>query len=35
MEAKVGVDGSSQYKVHNSKGETYYITTNRIFVYTV
>ncbi|MBG9484642.1 N-acetylmuramoyl-L-alanine amidase [Bacillus thuringiensis] len=35
IEAKVGVDGSSQYKVHNSKGETYYITTNRIFVYTV
>ena len=35
IEAKVGVDGSSQYKVHNSKGETYYITTNRTFVYTV
>ncbi|MGR5967861.1 N-acetylmuramoyl-L-alanine amidase [Bacillus paranthracis] len=33
IEAKVGVDGSSQYKVHNSKGKTYYITASKNYVY--
>lgn len=33
IEAKVGVDGSSQYKVHNSKGRTYYVTTNEFYVF--
>ncbi|MFZ7803583.1 N-acetylmuramoyl-L-alanine amidase [Bacillus thuringiensis] len=33
IEAKVGVDGSSQYKVHNTKGQTYYVTANRGYVY--
>ncbi|MBG9503163.1 N-acetylmuramoyl-L-alanine amidase [Bacillus thuringiensis] len=33
IEAKVGVDGSSQYKVHNSKGEIYYVTANLACVY--
>ncbi|PDY31148.1 N-acetylmuramoyl-L-alanine amidase, partial [Bacillus thuringiensis] len=27
------VNGSQQYKVHNSKGKTYYVTANAAFVY--
>ncbi|HDR5353624.1 TPA: N-acetylmuramoyl-L-alanine amidase [Bacillus thuringiensis] len=30
--AKVMVDGSPQYQVHNSKGETYYITASAAFI---
>ncbi|QWH04299.1 N-acetylmuramoyl-L-alanine amidase (plasmid) [Bacillus mycoides] len=33
IDAKVSVDGSTQYKVHNSKGKTYYVTANEAFVY--
>ncbi|KZE01253.1 N-acetylmuramoyl-L-alanine amidase [Bacillus mycoides] len=33
IDAKVTVNGSSQYKVHNSKGKTYYVTANESFVY--
>ncbi|CAH2465111.1 N-acetylmuramoyl-L-alanine amidase [Bacillus mycoides] len=33
IDAKVTVNGSSQYKVHNSKGKTYYITANSSYVY--
>ncbi|SDY42610.1 N-acetylmuramoyl-L-alanine amidase [Bacillus sp. 166amftsu] len=33
IDAKVTVNGSSQYKVHNSKGQTYYITTNEAYVH--
>ncbi|CAM3819449.1 N-acetylmuramoyl-L-alanine amidase [Bacillus paramycoides] len=33
VDAKVTVNGSSQYKVHNSKGKTYYVTTNEAYVY--
>ncbi|OFD41677.1 N-acetylmuramoyl-L-alanine amidase [Bacillus mycoides] len=33
IDAKVTVNGSSQYKVHNSKGKTYYVTANEAFVY--
>ncbi|PFT93517.1 N-acetylmuramoyl-L-alanine amidase, partial [Bacillus thuringiensis] len=31
--AKVNVNGSPQYKVHNSKGKTYYVTANVAYVY--
>ncbi|PGW72611.1 N-acetylmuramoyl-L-alanine amidase [Bacillus cereus] len=33
IDAKVTVNGSSQYKVHNSKGKTYYVTANEVYVY--
>ncbi|MDA2095451.1 N-acetylmuramoyl-L-alanine amidase [Bacillus cereus] len=33
IDAKVSVNGSPQYKVHNSKGKTYYITTNEAYVH--
>ncbi|MEJ9122818.1 N-acetylmuramoyl-L-alanine amidase [Bacillus cereus] len=33
INAKVIVNGSSQYKVHNSKGKTYYVTANEDYVY--
>ncbi|EOO24376.1 N-acetylmuramoyl-L-alanine amidase [Bacillus cereus VD133] len=33
IDAKVSVGGSLQYKVHNSKGETYYVTANEAYVY--
>ncbi|QUG84010.1 N-acetylmuramoyl-L-alanine amidase [Bacillus nitratireducens] len=33
IDAKVTVNGSSQYKVHNSKGITYYITASEAYVY--
>ncbi|MCX2829230.1 N-acetylmuramoyl-L-alanine amidase [Bacillus pseudomycoides] len=33
IDAKVSVNGSPQYKVHNSKGKTYYITANEAFLY--
>ncbi|PEM14146.1 N-acetylmuramoyl-L-alanine amidase [Bacillus toyonensis] len=33
IDAKVNVNGSPQYKVHNSKGELYYITANEACVY--
>ncbi|MFP3415009.1 N-acetylmuramoyl-L-alanine amidase [Bacillus sp. SIMBA_074] len=33
IDAKVTVNGSSQYKVHNSKGKTYYVTANEAYVY--
>lgn len=33
IDAKVNVNGSSQYKVHNSKGKTYYVTASEAFVY--
>ncbi|PFU01574.1 N-acetylmuramoyl-L-alanine amidase [Bacillus thuringiensis] len=33
IDAKVSVNGSPQYKVHNSKGKTYYVTTNEAYVY--
>ncbi|HFU6602203.1 N-acetylmuramoyl-L-alanine amidase [Bacillus pacificus] len=33
IDATVTVNGSSQYKVHNSKGTTYYITANEAYVY--
>ncbi|MDA2634968.1 N-acetylmuramoyl-L-alanine amidase [Bacillus cereus] len=33
MDEKVIVNGSPQYKVHNSKGKRYYVTTNEYFVY--
>ncbi|MED3391927.1 N-acetylmuramoyl-L-alanine amidase, partial [Bacillus thuringiensis] len=33
IDAKINVNGSPQYKVHNSKGETYYITINAAYVY--
>ncbi|MED3090159.1 N-acetylmuramoyl-L-alanine amidase [Bacillus toyonensis] len=33
IDAKVSVNGSQQYKVHNSKGKTYYITANEAYVY--
>ncbi|KXY68782.1 MULTISPECIES: N-acetylmuramoyl-L-alanine amidase [Bacillus] len=33
IDAKVSVNGSPQYKVHNSKGKTYYITANGAYVY--
>ena len=33
IDAKVSVNGSAQYTVHNSKGKTYYITANEAHVY--
>ncbi|MED4654613.1 N-acetylmuramoyl-L-alanine amidase [Bacillus pseudomycoides] len=33
IDAKVTVNGSTQYKVHNSKCKTYYITANEAYVY--
>ncbi|PGT74072.1 N-acetylmuramoyl-L-alanine amidase [Bacillus cereus] len=33
IDAKVSVNGSLQYKVHNSKGKTYYVTANEAYVY--
>ncbi|PEO88116.1 N-acetylmuramoyl-L-alanine amidase [Bacillus pseudomycoides] len=33
IDAKVNVNGSTQYKVHNSKGKTYYVTANEAYVY--
>ncbi|TKH13988.1 N-acetylmuramoyl-L-alanine amidase [Bacillus wiedmannii] len=33
IEAKVTVNGSPQYKVQNSKGKTYYVTANEVYVY--
>ncbi|MCQ6341630.1 N-acetylmuramoyl-L-alanine amidase [Bacillus cereus] len=32
IDEKVSVDGSPQFKVHNSKGRIFYITTNDIYV---
>ncbi|MBO1628300.1 N-acetylmuramoyl-L-alanine amidase [Bacillus arachidis] len=33
IDAKVTVNGSPQYKVHNSRGKTFYITANNALVY--
>ncbi|MEW9139067.1 N-acetylmuramoyl-L-alanine amidase [Bacillus wiedmannii] len=33
IDAKVTVNGSLQYKVHNSRGTTYYVTANEAYVY--
>lgn len=33
IDAKISVNGSPQYKVHNSKGKIYYITANEAYVY--
>ncbi|MDA2311119.1 N-acetylmuramoyl-L-alanine amidase [Bacillus cereus group sp. MYBK35-2] len=33
IDAKVSVNSSSQYKVHNSKGKTYYVTASEVYVY--
>ncbi|MCQ6527841.1 N-acetylmuramoyl-L-alanine amidase [Bacillus mycoides] len=33
IDAKVSVNCESQYKVHNSKGKTYYVTANEAYVY--
>lgn len=33
IDAKVIVNGSPQYKVHNSKGKAYYVTANEAYVY--
>ncbi|PEE81744.1 N-acetylmuramoyl-L-alanine amidase [Bacillus toyonensis] len=33
IDAKVSANGSLQYKVHNSKGKTYYVTANEAYVY--
>ncbi|MBJ8113719.1 N-acetylmuramoyl-L-alanine amidase [Bacillus cereus group sp. N6] len=33
IDAKVSVNGSPQYKVHNRKGKTYYVTANEAYVY--
>lgn len=33
IDAKVNVNGSPQYKVHNSKGKTYYVTASEAYVY--
>ncbi|KYG27281.1 N-acetylmuramoyl-L-alanine amidase [Bacillus gaemokensis] len=33
IDVKVNVNGSPQYKVHNSKGKTYYVTANEVYVY--
>ncbi|CAI8902822.1 hypothetical protein EMIT079MI2_30007 [Bacillus sp. IT-79MI2] len=32
IDAKVTINGSPQYKVHNSKGKTYYVTANEAYV---
>ncbi|MCU5682752.1 N-acetylmuramoyl-L-alanine amidase [Bacillus wiedmannii] len=33
IDEKVNVNGSPQYKVHNSKGKTYYVTASEAYVY--
>ncbi|MDM8365792.1 N-acetylmuramoyl-L-alanine amidase [Bacillus thuringiensis] len=33
IDEKVSVNGSPQFKVHNSKGKTYYVTVNKAYVY--
>jgi len=33
IDTKVTVNGSSQYKVHNSKAKTYYVNANKAYVY--
>ncbi len=33
IDAKVTVNGSSQYKIHNSKGKTYYVTAKLAYVH--
>lgn len=33
IDAKVTVNGLSQYKVHNTKGKTYYVIANEAYVY--
>ncbi|EOG8705853.1 N-acetylmuramoyl-L-alanine amidase [Bacillus cereus] len=33
IDAKINVNGSPQYKVHNSKGKTYYVTASEAYVY--
>ncbi|MEW4153378.1 N-acetylmuramoyl-L-alanine amidase [Bacillus thuringiensis] len=33
IDEKVSVDGFTQFKVHNSKGRTYYMTSNKAYVY--
>ncbi len=33
IDAKINVNGSSQYKVHNSQDKTYYVTANEAYVY--
>ncbi|MDA2638438.1 N-acetylmuramoyl-L-alanine amidase [Bacillus cereus] len=33
IDEKVSVDGFTQFKVHNSKGHTYYMTTSEVYVY--
>ncbi|MDM5436661.1 N-acetylmuramoyl-L-alanine amidase [Bacillus hominis] len=33
IDAKVTVNGSPQYKVHNSRGTTFYVTANEAYVY--
>ncbi|WHT87157.1 N-acetylmuramoyl-L-alanine amidase [Bacillus cereus] len=33
IDAKINVNGSPQYKVHNSKGNIYYITVNEAYAY--
>ncbi|MCU5469634.1 N-acetylmuramoyl-L-alanine amidase [Bacillus paranthracis] len=33
IDAKINVNGSPQYKVHNSKGKTYYVTASEVYVY--
>lgn len=33
IDEKISVNGSPQYKVHNSKRYIYYVTSNKAFVY--
>jgi len=33
IDAKITVNGSPQYKVHNSRGKTYYVTANEAYIY--
>nr|WP_176527650.1 hypothetical protein [Bacillus sp. AFS023182] len=33
IDEKVTVSGSPQYKVQNSKGQTYYVTASEAYVY--
>ncbi|PFB35242.1 N-acetylmuramoyl-L-alanine amidase, partial [Bacillus thuringiensis] len=33
IDGKISVNGSPQFKVHNSKGRTYYMTTSEVYVY--
>lgn len=33
IDAKVSVNGSPQYKGHNSKGTIYYVTANKAFLF--